>query len=74
MAGTINKYLRKRYKRYFFAVKENTLLCETCFAQEQRRVVRNKGSLSQPPRLGNRYNYTIPQSECDDIQQIFAKF
>ena len=30
--------------------------------------------LSQPLRLGTRYNYTIPQSVCEEIQQIFAGF
>ena len=30
--------------------------------------------LSQPPRFGARYNYTIPLSICQEIQQIFAEF
>ena len=30
--------------------------------------------LSQPPRLGTRYNYTIPQSVCEEMQQILPEF
>ena len=30
--------------------------------------------LSQPSRLGTRYNYIIPQSVCKEIRQIFADF
>ena len=44
MATTINKYIRKRYKEKLLSVKENSLLCETCFAKEQRRMFRNKSS------------------------------
>ena len=44
MATTINKYIRKRYKGKLLAVKENSLLCETCFAKEQRRILGNKSS------------------------------
>ncbi|CAF0811196.1 unnamed protein product [Didymodactylos carnosus] len=32
-----NKYIRKRYKGKVSALKENDLLCETCYAAEQRR-------------------------------------
>ncbi|CAF2155690.1 unnamed protein product [Rotaria magnacalcarata] len=34
----MNKYFRRRYKGKLLAVKENGLLCETCFAREQRRT------------------------------------
>ncbi|CAF4162419.1 unnamed protein product [Rotaria magnacalcarata] len=34
----MNKYFRRRYKGKLLAVKENSLLCETCFAREQRRT------------------------------------
>ena len=30
--------------------------------------------LSQPLRLNTCYNYTIPQSVCEEIQQIFSEF
>ena len=45
MATTINKYIRKRYKGKLLAVKENSLLCETCFAKEQRRMFGNRSSI-----------------------------
>ncbi|CAM4797094.1 unnamed protein product [Rotaria magnacalcarata] len=38
MAAKMNKYFRRRYKGKLLAVKENSLLCETCFAREQRRT------------------------------------
>ncbi|CAF4054587.1 unnamed protein product, partial [Rotaria magnacalcarata] len=45
MATSINKYLRKRYKRKFLALNGDSLLCETCFAREQRRTPGNKNSI-----------------------------
>ena len=30
--------------------------------------------LSQPPRLGTRSNYIIPQSVCEELEQVFAEF
>ena len=44
MGTTINKYIRKRYKGKLLAANENSLLCETCFAKEQRRMFGNKSS------------------------------
>ncbi|CAF1614794.1 unnamed protein product [Rotaria magnacalcarata] len=45
MATSINKYLRKRYKGKFLTLNEDSLLCETCFAREQRRTPGNKNSI-----------------------------
>ncbi|CAF2224189.1 unnamed protein product, partial [Rotaria magnacalcarata] len=38
MVVKMNKYFRKRYKGKLLAVTENSLLCGTCFAREQRRT------------------------------------
>ena len=77
MTATINKYIRKRDKGKLLAVREYSLLCETCLAKEQRRILELENVvclLSQPLRPDTRYNYIIPQFVCEEIQQIFADF
>jgi len=46
MALSIKKYVRKRYKGKVSTIKENDLLCETCYAAEQRRRS-NKKSIEE---------------------------
>ncbi|CAF1539009.1 unnamed protein product [Didymodactylos carnosus] len=46
IALSINKYIRKRYKRKVSTLKENDLLRETCYAAEQRRWS-NKKSIKE---------------------------
>ena len=77
MTAAINKYIRQRDKGKLLAVREYSLLCETCLGKEQRRIFELENViylLSQPLRPDTRYNYIIPPSVCEEIQQIFADF
>ena len=77
MTATINNYIRNRHKGKLLAVKEYSLLCETCLGKEQRRTFELENViclLSQPCRPDTSYNYIIPQSLCEEIPQIFADF
>ena len=77
MTATINKYIRKRDKGKLLAVREYSLLCETCLGKEQRRIFELENViclLSQPLRLNTRYNYIIPQSACEEIQKFSLIF